>query len=264
MNIEQAKKTTISIFKDQPTLAICWVGGSGIGKTETAQTLAEPLGLKWVYAPIRSEDAMGTNLPNAERTQMDFVPHTRLAQGFNTPCLLYFDEWNRIDRYARAAMLEVVGERTLGGRPLHPKTCILLTVNGEGDHGGVSYDVTEVDQAAKTRCIPIPVHADAALSAQWAAGKGFVAMANWLQKHPEKLNEELVWHLPKPDPRILTKLNQLLLVEGIPAALNNEIMDFVLKPEYAKPFYKSQNLESTLLRHTQGPATLSTIRELFL
>lgn len=237
MNVEQARDLTVEVFKHDPSLVVCWVGGSGLGKTTMARTVPDAVypGKRFVYAPIRSEDAMGLNLPNHERSQIEFVPHTRLEGAIKNPCVIYIDEFNRVERYTRAALMELLGERTIGGIKIHPETNILLTLNDESD----SYDTIEGDKAFKTRVIPIPVRVDHTLSMGYAKQKGFNMMASFIQTHPQVLNEEIAWNI-KPDTRFLEYLNRLANITTIDMDLYNEVVTFALGKQYVKPFLKTK------------------------
>lgn len=236
MNIEQARQVTVEIFNHDPSLVVCWVGGSGLGKTTQAKQLPSFLHKtkEFIYAPIRTEDAMGMNLPSSDRSEMSFTPHSRLARAIQNPAVVYLDELNRVERYTRAALMELLGERTVGGIPLHPETNLLLTLNDESD----AYDTIEGDKAFKTRVIPIPVRIDHELSKKYAIGKGFAQMAAYIQSFPETLNEELTWSI-KPDTRFLEYLNRVALIESIDMALSNEIMYFALGKKFAIPFLRA-------------------------
>lgn len=241
MNVEQATQVTVEIFKHDPTLVVCWVGGSGLGKTTQARKVPALVagGKEFVYAPIRSEDAMGLNLPNKTRDRIEFVPHTRLARAITQPCVLYLDEFNRVERYTRAALMELLGERTVGGQKLHPQTNILLTLNDESEN----YDTIEGDKAFKTRVIPIPVKIDHALSISYARDQKFDMMAEFIGTHAQVLNEEVTWNI-KPDTRFLEYLNRLANINSVPMELYNEIVTFALTSKYVKPFLKTRTKQT--------------------
>lgn len=221
MNIIETKTITKQLFTDDRTkhIPVCWVGGSGLGKTTQAKKLAEELQLPLVYLTVRTDDALGINM--IRDGALHHVPHHKLAKVFDTPTFIYIDELNRADRYARAQVMELLGERTIGGEPVHPDTVVVVTVNPESE----AYEVTELDQALKTRVVPIPVTFDAELSLQYAKENRLHAMVSYLQSVPDTLNEELVWHITKPDTRILEYL--ALVVQVSPTA--SEIVSFVLQ-----------------------------------
>jgi len=234
MNIEKAKQVTIQIFKSKPKIPICWVGGSGIGKTTMAKKIHEELNYDFIYLPLRTEDAMGLNLPNAKRDEVSFVAHERLRRAIKTKALIYIDEFNRMERYTRAAVMELIGERTVGGEPIHKDTIILLTMNDESEN----YETLEGDKAFKTRIVPIPVETDQEQLIGWANEKKYDKMAAYIQKFPETLNEELTWHLKRPDPRFLEYL-QLVYDVNLPNTEHNEIMKFALG-EHAAPYMRKK------------------------
>lgn len=232
MNIIQAKELTIETFKHKPFIPLCWVGGSGIGKTTVAKEIAGEMGLNFSYVPLRSDDVMGLNLPSKDRSEINFIPHKRLHGALDKPTLLYLDEYNRADRYTRTALMELIGERTVGGTKLHPQSVLLITMNDEGEQ----YDTNECDQAYKTRCIHIPVMADSELSAKWAEEQGLAVMKDWLEKFPAQILEPLAWKAPKPDPRLLFLCTHFHQIGTISSNLKNEVFDLVLGKDFSGPF----------------------------
>lgn len=256
MNIKQAKEVTKAIFKSEPTLVVCWVGGSGLGKTTMARDLCDDLGKKWAYAPIRTEDAMGLNLPNKARDEIDFVPHRRMAAAVEEEAFIYVDELNRVDRHARTAVMELLGERSIGGIKLHPKSTILLTLNDESEN----YDTIEGDKAFKTRCVCLPVEFDADTSFEWAKKKGYARMADFIKKNPQALNEKVTWSV-KPDTRLLEYLDRFSLVPGVPNNLYNEAVQFILGKELCKPFLKDKEKEGALEAMKIGTSMFDFLNE---
>jgi len=257
MNINQAKEITKEIFIHDPKLVVCWVGGSGLGKTTMARALAEELAKPLVYAPIRTEDAMGLNMPNTARTSIEFMPHKRMADAIKKPSMIYLDEVNRVDRQSRTALMELLGERTIGGKPINAGTNILLTLNDESEN----YDTIEGDKAFKTRCIPIPVYFDANISIAYAKGKGFKRMEQFLIKNPQVLNEKLTWNM-KVDTRFLEYLDRLSQVNSIPVSLYNEVVNFSLEKNVAGAFFKEAGKENILNTLRAGGSMADLLAEI--
>lgn len=245
MNIIEAKTLTNTLFTDNRTkhIPVCWVGGSGLGKTTQAKQLAKELKLPLVYLTVRTDDALGINL--IKDGALHHIPHTKLASVFKKPSLIYIDELNRADRYARAQVMELLGERTIGGEPVHPDTVVVVTVNPESE----AYEVTELDQALKTRVVPIPVSFDVALSKEYARERGLTGMYSYLEAAPDTLNEELVWHISKPDTRMLEYLSLITQV----SAAASEVVTFVLQ-ENAKYFIGTQiNPDTAIVYDVASP-----------
>lgn len=195
MNIEQAKNLIIEIFEKRSDIPLALVGGSGLGKTTVAKEIANGLGLPFVYLPVRTDDVLGFNLPDSSNNFVRFVPSERLHKAMTEPCLLYIDELNRADRYARAAVMELTGERTVAGRALHPECRILLTMNPENKE----HDVTEIDTANKSRMVPIPVEHSPQASIAWAQDNNCQGMVSFFAKYPQAFKEEVAWKFQAND-----------------------------------------------------------------
>ncbi len=195
MNIEQAKNLITEIFSQRSDIPLALVGGSGLGKTTVAKQIAETLNLPFIYLPVRTDDVLGFNLPDPKKDCVRFVPSERLRQAMEEPSLLYIDELNRADRYARAAVMELTGERTVAGQSLHPECRILLTMNPENKE----HDVTEIDTANKSRMVPIPVEHSPQASIAWAQDNKCEGMVAFFAKFPQAFKEEVAWKFQAND-----------------------------------------------------------------
>lgn len=195
MNIDQAKNLITEIFGKRSDIPLALIGGSGLGKTTVAKQIAEELKLPFIYLPVRTDDVLGFNLPDTKKDCVRFVPSERLRQAMDEPSLLYIDELNRADRYARAAVMELTGERTVAGKPLHPECRILLTMNPENQE----HDVTEIDTANKSRMVPIPVEHSPQASIAWAQDNHVEGMVAFFAKYPQAFKEEVAWKFQAND-----------------------------------------------------------------
>ena len=232
MNINEAYKTAKQHFQsNEGWIPMAWVGPSGIGKTTLAKELSSALDMPMIYLPLRSDDVMGTNLPSEDKSKMSFIAHERLLPAIEEPCILYLDEINRADRYTRFALMELIGERTIGGKKLHPGSRILLTMNDESDN----YDVNECDQAFKTRCIPVPVFDDLKCVIKYAEREKLPAIAQFYSQRSDLLNAEIAWDV-KPDRRFITYLAKVAQEGAINKPALKEIISFCVDSDAIEIF----------------------------
>ena len=216
-------------------IPIGWVGPSGVGKTTMAKKLAGELGKEFVYLPVRTDDVLGINLPNKGNTEIEFVPHKRLKPAIDKPAIVYLDEVNRCDRYSRFALMELTGERTIGGYKLHPETNIIITCNDESEEN----DVNEVDNPFKTRIIPVPILGTLADTVKYAEQEQLPMLQAFFTRFPNLLNKEISWEM-KADRRFITYLSLVHKEGAIPPAEFQEIVKFSLGKEYGQVFLEQE------------------------
>ena len=244
MDITNTVTATTAIFAlGSPPISVCWVGGTGIGKTAEARRLAETLKLQLSYVPIRADDWAGLIIPSTDKTRITFIPSDPLRLAMDTACLVYLDEINRVDQYSRAQLLEVIGERTIGGKSLHPDTRVLATCNPES----AEYDTKISDNALKTRMIALPIVSTRATTAAWMKKHHSAEETAWALSAydlaPELFNAgEVAWPL-SPNRRLLSMLVRIRRL-GLPQ--NNEIMTFNLGDRLATPLLLNEKYRKVL------------------
>ncbi len=232
MNILEAKELIRDIINHDTTLNPCMIGGSGLGKSTIAEEIASETKRHYSYLPVRSDDALGINIPLKGTGKLFFIPHEKVQAAIDKPTLLFIDEINRADRYTRASLMELLSEKSAGGYKLHPESVVLLALNDESE----KYDTIEQDQAFKTRVLPVPVQFDVEPSKEFARKNNYHAMMAFLEEYPDVCNEAIAWNIEKPDPRMLVRLNRLLNVPT-KRKYKSEVIKFVLGKK-AAPFLK--------------------------
>lgn len=77
-------------------------------------------------------------------------PDSDIGQGYEGICL-FFDEMNRGTKDVMQACFQIVLDREMNGRKLHPKTWVFTAINADLD----TYTVTEIDPALLSRFVVV-------------------------------------------------------------------------------------------------------------
>lgn len=90
------------------------------------------------------EDAGGYPTADLTTGMVRALPLEEMAAACDEACVLFLDEYTTAALAMRAAILQVVDERRIGNRPLHPDTVVILASNPESQSvGGIAETLPE-------------------------------------------------------------------------------------------------------------------------
>lgn len=168
-------KTFVEVASVLPsTTSILLRGDHGIGKSQLVREVAkareeghEKISRKVIdrrLAQMTEGDMMG--LPSTDGNVTRFNPPDWYVQCCEEPCVLLLDELNRANVEIMQAAFQIVLDRELSGRALHPDTLVFAAINT-----GASYTVNEVDPALLDRFFVVDLIPDAPEWIDWAQRK---------------------------------------------------------------------------------------------
>lgn len=141
-----------------PEQSILIRGPHGIGKSAVTKALGEELnipvidlrlsqmtegdflGLPKLFDPVETED--GTVIPG----RTEFMPPAWYVQAMSEPCVLLLDELNRATPELMQCAFQLVLDRAIQGKKLHPETRVVAAVNNSHH-----YQVGQIDPALLNR-----------------------------------------------------------------------------------------------------------------
>jgi hypothetical protein len=148
-------------------ISIILRGRHGIGKTETVRQIGKNLNLPVIerrFSQITEGDLLG--LPFIEGEATVFKAPEWFVKAQNEPCLLFLDEFDRSSNEVKQAGMELILDRCIQGKKIHPETRIFAAING-GKHGK-DYDVGALDPAIQDRFWIADIEASPAEWILWA------------------------------------------------------------------------------------------------
>ncbi|NBT35353.1 MAG: AAA family ATPase [Betaproteobacteria bacterium] len=118
-------------------------GDHGIGKSQVVRQIAAGLKLQLIdrrLSQMSEGDIIG--LPSTDGNVTRFNPVSWFVEACDHPRVLLLDEINRATNEVMQAAFQIVLDRELNGRRLHPETRVFAAINT-----GASYTVNEMDPA---------------------------------------------------------------------------------------------------------------------
>lgn len=116
----------------QAGVPVFLLGSPGVGKTALIENIVGPSLGKPVVTVIASQmDAADLGLPyiKSDGTGVERALHPDIERACREGVVLFFDELNCAPQSVRAALLRLINERKVFGRPLHPDTYIVAASN---------------------------------------------------------------------------------------------------------------------------------------
>lgn len=145
------EQTQDIITKINPKTAMLLKGDSGKGKSSCVKQAAKKLNIKVIdkrLSQMLEGDLMG--LPKIVNNQTVTTRPDWFELACDEPAMLFFDELNRAAPSVQQGVFEIILDRTLLGRTLHPDTKVISAVN-DGD----DYIVNEMDPALQRRFLSL-------------------------------------------------------------------------------------------------------------
>jgi uncharacterized protein YktA (UPF0223 family) len=146
-------------------------GDHGIGKSALYRQLAKLIAkregivdfpfLDWRLSQCSEGDVIG--LPSTDGEVTRFNPPDRYMMACIRPCFLCLDELNRATPEVMQAAFQIVLDRELNGRKLHPQSRVGVAVNNSA-----AYNVNEIDPALLDRFYVIDLNPDVSDWMTWA------------------------------------------------------------------------------------------------
>lgn len=187
MKIATAVQVMKSVIRHERNVAI--YGPHGVGKTETSrQVLIEEYGadgVKYLNGATTDVfiDIMG--IPRNDKSEhLDFkrpLWHDKVRA-------ILFDDVSRADKATRNALMEIINDRSVNGKPLPNLRCVWVTFNPYDNNG--TYDVESLDPAFLDR-FDVHIDVDPGPDPEYFANKfgieNAAAAINWWKQLPENL-----------------------------------------------------------------------------
>lgn len=241
----------------------CLVGHQGIGKTQATRELARRLsqrtGKEYGHAMLNlasldSPDITGLPVLDNTRGRAIFAPMAVLPYEENVQAGLFpecgildLEELNRVDRYLRGAVLNLLNERQVNGFRLAPGWKIVVTLNptAEGFH------VNELDLAEHSRLVELVVYPSVNAWLEYIyprAGELGRDVAEYIAAHGDMLfhlgrdeKNQLITRYDislrkTPDPRGWEKVMHILERCQLPDVLLQEVFAGIVGAEAAASF----------------------------
>jgi len=141
-------KTFINVVPRMPAdISVLVKGPTGIGKSQIFHDIGDSLGLPVIdrrLSQMTEGDILG--LPELVDGITRFAPVDWFVRACNEPVILFLDEINRATVEVQQCAFQIVLDRELNGRKLHPETRIYSAVNE-----GAQYQVNEMGPALMRR-----------------------------------------------------------------------------------------------------------------
>jgi hypothetical protein len=142
-------------------------GGHGIGKSKVIAQLAKHFGLPLIdkrLSQLSEGDMIG--LPELKDGVTRFAHPDWFADACERPVVLFFDELNRALPEVMQAAFQIVLDRELNGKKLHPGTRVVSAINADS-----IYQVNEMDPALLDRFWTIDLEPTVQDWLDWGAKK---------------------------------------------------------------------------------------------
>lgn len=195
-------------------LPVLLTGHPGVGKSALAGDLARRLGLPLVdvrLAQREPAEICGIYFPDAAREALVQLAPPWAAAVCDRPALLFLDEINAaVTRLHQAAAYQLVLERRVGPRPLHPETRIVAAGNLLED----GHVVSPLSPALHNRFVHLQLEPCTQAWLLWADRQGLAPeVLAYFRSRPRRA-DELLFALaddgPFPSPRSWTMAGRLL------------------------------------------------------
>ena len=126
------------------------IGPPGNGKSSLVAQFAAELNRPLVLFRTSTklpEDAGGYMAPDNARGVVNALPLAALSQICDTGCVFFIDEAINGSLAVRAGLLQLMDERRIGDRALHPDTVVVLASNPENQStGGTAQSLPEINR----------------------------------------------------------------------------------------------------------------------
>ena len=131
-----------------PQFSILLRAKHGVGKSSIIKQFAEEKKLHFIDIRLGQRDVGDIiGFPINEDGKFKHILPELLAPAFNKPSLLFFDELNRGTKDVQQAVFEIILDRRMNGKILHPETLIVSAINQDLN----IYSVTDIDPALLSR-----------------------------------------------------------------------------------------------------------------
>lgn len=167
-------KTFVNVATILPTRTSVLIRGDhGIGKSQLVRLIAklrkqndkiDRTVVDRRLAQMTEGDMLG--LPSTDGNCTRFNPPDWYVKCCDEPCILLLDELNRANTEIMQAAFQIVLDRELAGRKLHPDTIVMAAINTNG-----KYTVNEVDPALLDRFFVVDLMPDENDWFEWATAK---------------------------------------------------------------------------------------------
>lgn len=172
------------------------LGPVGIGKTSLARELSKLFDYPLVTINVgENSDAVdvagmpSVSAPNDDfegRRILDWVHNRVVSSAINGPVLLFLDDVDKASDQILAALLAILGNRTVRSDVLHPGTLIMAAGNRVDD----DKLATELSESLLTRVTPVVLEPDLRSFSEYGLSSGDIhpSVIGFLQYKPEYLH----------------------------------------------------------------------------
>jgi hypothetical protein len=167
MSIETASNVMMTL---SPNISVLLRGDHGIGKSQIVRQIAKKRSLKdginyrvidRRISQMSEGDILG--LPKLENDTTKWCLMDWFMTACTEPCILFLDELNRGSQEVQNAVFQIVLDRELDGRKLHPNTICAAAINDNA-----RYQVNEMDPALLDRFFVIDLFPSTDEWVSWA------------------------------------------------------------------------------------------------
>lgn len=220
MNI---KELTLTLKKLPANQSVLIRGRHGIGKSEVVKQLAEFWELPLIdrrISQMSEGDIIG--LPKVENGKTEFLPPEWFRQAMDEPVTLFLDELNRGTPEVMQACFELVLDRSVMGKKVHPGTRIMAAINHTAD-----YQVNAIDPALLDRFYVVDLVPSDEEFIEWGKSAKIFndIMVEFFRQHSKHIehNGAIEAHRVYPSRRSWARLAQALRGAGIIDDPENEL-----------------------------------------